>query len=273
MKAKAFALLAQALLLAAASPARAQVNTDPLTPGPPPREGISGSLSASIVKIGGNVQILDLGLGGRLQTMTFFPARPTDAPGLPYLRNLVLVMGNAHYTETFGRTFMNQGLLHGRFMHMWHRRVGSVLFVQHQFNEFQRLRVRSIWGASLSLQLVHHPIFNLSLGSGYMFEYNRISVLPGASDAPQTFEHRWSNFLGARLTMLDGRLLAQSSLYLQPRFDKISDVRVLEEIEVMAKTNDLLSIGGTFSVLVDTAPPTGVLPTDTRIASNVRLSF
>ncbi len=262
-----------ALLVAAPDPAHAQVNTDQLTPGPPPREGISGSLNASIMKLGGNVQILDLALGGRIQTMTFFPARQGDAPGLPYLRNLVLIVGNAHYTETFGRPFMNQGLLHGRFMHMFHRRVGSVLFVQHQFNAFQRLQVRSIWGTSLSLQIVHHPIFNLSLGSGYMFEYNRITVFPGAPDAPQTFEHRWSNFLGARATLLGGRLLAQSSMYLQPRFDRFSDLRFLEEIEVMAKASDMLSIGGTFSVLVDTAPPTGVMPTDTRIASNVRLSF
>lgn len=264
-----------ALALGFVSPirARAQVNTDPLRAGPPPREGLSGSLDVSITRLGGNVDLLDLGLGGRMQTTTYFALRPVDSPEAPYVRDLVLLMGNIRNAARAGDTYLNQGLLHARFMRMWHRRVGSTLFLQHQFNEFQRLRVRSIWGASVSLQVVHLPRFNLTYGTGYMFEYNRIAVFPGADDPPQTFEHRWSNFLGARLTAMDGRLQAQSATYFQPRFDRISDIRFLEELELMVKANDMLAIGATLGVLVDTAPPTGVQPTDTRIASNVRFSF
>ncbi len=250
----------------------AQVNTDMLRPGPA-REGLSGGIDASFMKLGGNVELTDVGLGARAQTLRFWePANGKGQSPRP-LKQLAYLMSSFHYTARGSQSFLNQALLHGRFMHMWHPRIGSAFFVQHQFNEFQRLRVRSIWGTSVSVPLVQHRIFNLSFGSGYMFEYNRISVLPGASDAPQTFEHRWSNFLGARINAFDGRLLAQSTTYLQPRWDKLEDFRFLEEVEVLAKINDSLGFGATFSFLHDSAPPTGVKNTDTRIASNVRVSF
>jgi hypothetical protein len=260
-----------AILLAV--PASAQVNTDPLRPGPV-RPGLGGGFDASFMQLGGNVEIVDVGFGGRIQTQTFWAARKEDAPETPpFMKQFVLLMGNFHYTARAGQPFLNQGLLHGRWLGGWHRRVGSTVFVQHQFNEFQRLRVRSVWGTSLALQIVHLPKFSVSGGSGYMFEYNRIAVSPGAPDAPQTFEHRWSNFLGVRLHLFDGRLSLQSSTYVQPRFDRFSDFRLLEEVEALAKVSEMFGFGASFSVLHDSAPPTGVKPTDTRVATNLRVSF
>jgi hypothetical protein len=250
----------------------AQVNTDTLRPGPV-REGLGGGFDGSVMQLGGNVELTDLSVGGRVQTLRLWPAAHGDDHSPRGVKRLVYLMGNFHYTARGPQPILNQALLHGRLMHMWHRHIGSVVFVQHQFNEFQRLRVRSIWGTSVTLPLVHHRLVNVSFGSGYMFEYNRISVLPGATDAPQTYEHRWSNFLGIRFHAFDGRLLAQSSTFMQPRWDKLADFRFLEEIEVLAKVNDILGLGATWSFLHDSAPPTGVKNTDTRIATNVRISF
>lgn len=260
------------LLTLTAPEALAQVNTDSLRPAPT-REGLGGGIDASVTVLGGNVNVVDVGLGGRLQTTTFFPSRPEDPPGLPWVQNLALLMGNAHYAARDGTKFLNQGLLHARFTRMWHRRVGTSVFAQHQFNEFQRLRVRSLWGTGVSLQIIRDAAFNLSGSTGYMLEHNSITVLPGAPDRPQTLEHRWSNFLGARLALWQDKLLAQSTTYFQPRFDDFADLRFLEEIEVLAKVTDTISFGTSLSVLVDTAPPTGVNTTDTRLASTVKLNL
>lgn len=259
-----------------ANDATAQVNTDTLRPGPP-REGLSGGLDGSFMQLGGNVGLLDMGLGGRVQTMKFAPLAPGGDETDRAMQRMVYLMGSFRYTarDTPKGTqpIVNQALLHARFIHLWHRRLGSAIFVQHQFNEFQRLRVRSIWGTSLSSPLVHTRLFNLQFGSGYMFEYNRISVFPGASDPETTYEHRWSNFLGARLSLFGGRLLSQNTIYMQPRWDKLTDFRFLEELEVLGKVNDMIGFGVTLSFLYDSAPPTGVKNTDTRISSNIRLSF
>jgi len=69
------------------------------------------------------------------------------------------------------------------------------------------------------------------------------------------------------------RLLGQTTLYVQPRFDAPSDVRVLEEVELLGRVGERLALGVTFGVLYDSAPPTGVQPTDLRLASTVRLSL
>lgn len=266
-----FCLITSFATLLASREVLAQVNTDPLRPGPA-REGLSGGLDGSFVKLGGNVELMDVGLGGRVQSMQFWPV-VGDSSKRRSMKRMVYLMGNFHYTARAGQPFLNQALLHSRLVNMWHRRIGTAIFTQHQFNEFQRLKVRSIWGASVSVPLVLGELFNLSLASGYMFEYNHISILPGSSDAPRTYEHRWSNFLGAKVSAFDGKLLGQSTTYLQPRWDQLSDFRFLEEVEVLAKVNDSIGFGGTFSFLYDSAPPTGVKNTDTRIVTNIRISF
>jgi hypothetical protein len=62
-------------------------------------------------------------------------------------------------------------------------------------------------------------------------------------------------------------------VYAQPRFDDLSDVRVLDELEIQAKVNDVVSFGTTLSELVDSRPPTGVRSTDLRLASELHISF
>lgn len=252
--------------------ALAQVNTDPLRPGPV-REGLSGGLDGSIVKLDGNIELLDVGLGGRVQTIQFWPESGDSSKQNRGMKRMVYLMGNFHYTARASQPFLNQALLHARFVNMWHPRIGTAFFTQHQFNEFQRLKVRSIWGASMSAPLLQHASFHVSLGSGYMFEYNHISISPGANDAPRTYEHRWSNFLGVRFSAFEGRLLGQSTTYMQPRWDELADFRFLEEVELLAKVSEAVGFGGTFSFLYDSAPPTGVKNTDTRIMTNVRISF
>ena len=106
-----------------------------------------------------------------------------------------------------------------------------------------------------------------------MFEYDRITVLSGASDASETYEHRWTNYLTKRLAVFEGKLLVQNTLYYQPRMDAFADFRLLDEVEVLAKVTEVFGLGATLGVLHDSAPPSGVQDTDLRLASTVRLSF
>lgn len=229
------------------------------------------------MQLGGNVELLDLGLGARMQVLRLSPSVPGADNAPRSTKQLVFLMGNLRYTARGSPSgsipIVNQALLHARLVHFWHPRIGSAVFVQHQFNEFQRLRVRSIWGTSVTLPLLQHPRAQVLFGTGYMFEYNRISVLPGAIDPVQTYEHRSSNFLGIKANFFEGRLLAQNTIYVQPRWDLWRDFRFLEEFELLVKVGETLGFGATVSILHDSAPPTGVKNTDTRIASNVRLSF
>lgn len=251
------------------------VNAEVLRP-KPFRAGWSGGLDGSLALSRGNIELLDVGGGARVQYQTLHPARPPapgSAPGVPFVHHRVFVTGSGRFAERTGAPFINQAFVHVRWTGMWHRQLGSDVFAQHQFNEFQRLRGRTVAGLGARFEIVHEPVFLLWAGSGYMLEYDRIDVLPGARDAPESVEHRWTNYLTMRLAVFDARLLMQNTLYFQPRFDVAADYRLLEELEVLAKVNDVFGLGATLSVLHDSAPPTGVRETDLRLMSTVRLSF
>ena len=239
-----FALRTTLLLtvLAISSPALAQVNAESLRPNPL-RASWSGGVEGSFALSRGNIELLDIGGGGRVQYQTLHPL-PASQEGvsapLPYIAQRVFLTGSARFAERAQNAFINQAFVHVRWTGMWHERVGTDVFAQYQFNEFLRLRARAVAGTGVRVEIVHTPVFMMWGGSGYMFEYN---------------------------------LLLQNTLYYQPRFDDFTDFRVLEEFEALSKVTELLALGATLSVLHDSAPPTGVKETDLRLISTLRLSF
>jgi len=262
----------------AVAPATARanpVNAEVLRPNPL-RDGWSGGFDWTLALSSGNVELLDLGGAARVQFQTLRPqpARAAGAPAaLPFVHQRMLLAGNGRFAERTGSKIVNQAFVHARWTAMWHERIGSDVFAQYQFNEFQRLQGRAIAGLGARFELIHEAAFMAWAGSGYMFEYDRIEVLPGAPDAPEFSEHRWTTYATLRLATFDGQLLLQNTVYYQPRLDDLADLRMLEELEVIAKVGERFGLGATLSVLHDTAPPTGVRRTDLRLLNTIRVSF
>jgi hypothetical protein len=270
------ALAAAAGLSLPARQARAQVNAEVLRP-QGAAEGISGGLDVDFALSRGNVEELDVGGGARLRYQTLHPAPHPDDVADPQPPPLVaqsaFITSSGRAAEQNDRAYVNQGFVHVRWTAMWLPRFGTELFAQYQFNEFQRLRARALAGPGLRAVIAHTAVVQLWSGSGYMLEYNHIDVAEGAPDEPETLEHRWTNYLALRLDPLDGELLVQNTLYVQPRFDRFSDYRLLDELEVMSKVSSVLSLGTKVVLQHDSAPPTTVKETDLQLTSTLRLSF
>lgn len=266
---------AGAFVLALASPALGQVNAEILRPNPF-KPGFGAVLDGTFAVARGNVEVVDAGVSGRLQYQTVYPAPPSkvgeEAP-LPFLRHRVFLTGSGRFAENAAAPFISQTYLHARWTAMWHPRVGSDVFAQHQYNKFFRLERRSLVGAGVRLEMVHERPILVWGGSAYMMELERIDVAPGASDAPETLDHRWTSYLTVRASIYEGRLLLQNTVYYQPRFDDFGDFRVLEELELVTRLSDYLGFGATLSVLHDGAPPQSVKATDLRLGTSVRLSL
>jgi len=263
-----------ATLALSAGVARAQVNAEGLRSNLLKPE-FSINLDSAISVARGNIDLFEITAAGRVQYQTLHPvpaARPGEPPPLPFVRQRVFVAGSGRYTDVGGTPVVSQTYLHMRWTGMWHPRVGSDGFIQHQNDRFFRLQRRSLAGAGVRVEIVHDPRFMAWGGSAYMLEYERIDVKPGAPDAPETVSHRWTNYLTARLAPSDHFLL-QSTTYFQPRFDDFTDYRVLEIVESQAKVTDLLSFGLTLTILHDSAPPTGVKNTDLRLSTSVHLAL
>ncbi len=253
---------------ALASPVNAEVlRPDPLRP------GWSGGLDGSFSIARGNISTLDVGGAGRVQYQTLHAPRPDRKTQLPFLAQRVFATTSGRFAENRGKPFVSQAFTHARWTAMWHPRIGTDVFAQHQLNEFLRLQWRAIAGVGARVVMVHRPVFMLWGGSGPMFEYERIEVAAGAADLAADSAWRWTQYLTLRLAVFEGRLLMQNTLYVQPRFDRFGDLRVLEELEVLANVAPHFGLGATFDVLHDTAPPTAVERTDLRLLSTVRVSF
>lgn len=263
------AALAFAAITLAAGPVEAQVNAEALRPDPL-RAGWSRTIDGSLALATGNVALFDVGGAVRVQYQT---VRPAPGGGVPFIRQRGLIAASARYAERADAAFIDQAFVHARWTAMWWPRVGSDAFAQHQRNQFLRLRGRAIAGVGVRVELVHRAAVLVWAGSGYMFEYNQLRVAPGASDPASSAEHRWTNYLTARVALADGRLLLQHTTYAQPRVDAPADVRILDELEALAKVTTVFAFGATLSVLHDSAPPTAVEPTDVRLLSTVRATF
>jgi hypothetical protein len=248
--------------------ARAQVNVEALRPSRP-SAGWGGDVDGNFALARGNVRLFDLGGSGRVVYQTFHDRDEA----VPYLKQRVFLALSGRFAENATATFINQGFSHLRWTWMIHHRIGPEAFVQYQFNQFLRLRTRALAGGGFRVDFLHTDQLQSWGGSGYMYEYNLINVERGASDPPETYEHRWTSYLAVRATFFEDRLRFQNTFYVQPRFDQLSDFRLLNDSEVLARVTERFSLGSTFSLLRDSTPPTGVLPTDLRLTSTLRLSF
>lgn len=265
--------IALLLTLLVASDARAQVNAE-LLQRSPLDPGWSGLVQASFSLSYGNVDLIDLGATAQTRFQTLHEPEEGDDPDVPpWLAHRWLLRGDGRFAEKDGAPIVSQAFVHTRWAGMWHRRVGSEVFAQLQYDKFWRLQLRALAGAGVRVEVVHTAPFLLSLGTDYMLELERIDVPEGAPDDAETLAHRWSSYLSARLALFEDSLLLQSTLYAQPRLDRFHDYRVLEELELVVGVTNWLSFGTTLSVLHDSEPPTGVEDTDVRLTSNVRFSL
>lgn len=254
--------------LAVVAPALGQVNADGLRL-QPLRPGWSANLEASVAVTRGNVELFDVGGGGRVQWQSLRPA-PADAP---FLAQRVFLTVSGRYADRAGTAFVSQSYAHLRWTAMWHPRVGTELFAQDQSNQFQRLQARVVTGGGLRFVLVQTRPLMAWAGAGLMLEYNRLIVAEGRDDPPETWEPRAATHFVVRVALLDGRLFLQDALYVQPRLGALSDVRLLDELEVLAKASEMVSLGVTATLLYDSAPPSAVAATDGRVFSVLKLAF
>lgn len=270
------ALLASALVLLRPGQVLAQpVNAEALRPNSL-EAGWGAGIDTNLTLSRGNVELLDVGGAARLSYQTLHAVTQTSLDGsvpVPFIAQRVFLTGNGQFAERAETPFINQGFAHLRWTGMWLRRLGSEVFAQHSFNEFFRLRARTLLGTGARVAIVQRAELMLWGGSGAMLEYERIDVAAGASDDSETLGLRATTYLTARIALWDAKFLLQNTSYYQPKFDRFVDYRFLNELEAIANVTDVFGFGATLSIQHDNRPPTGVKKTDLRLGNTVRVSF
>ncbi|HEX7667238.1 MAG TPA: DUF481 domain-containing protein [Polyangiaceae bacterium] len=237
--------------------ASAQVNTEPLRK-KLKAKGWSAMLQGSLDARAGNTRGVDVATAGGIGF--------SSGPHLGFL------FGNAEYARYNDATSVNNSFLHARYNYEFLSWLWGEGFAQLQSDQFQRILLRDLFGVGPRFAIYQSKEIGMFYGTGYMLEHDAISVLPGAPDRADYWEHRWNNYLSLAYT-LDTRVTLAETFYLQPRFDDFTDVRMLDEAALIFKVTPVLSASITVSFHYDADPPTGVLRGDVDVKNALALTF
>ncbi len=235
---------------------------------------LSGALEFDLSVRTGNVETLDVGVGGRVDHVG-------DTATTLFVRD-----GDLGWQG--GRRYSNQGLAHLRQVYRRQFRVQPEFFVQSDYDKSRNLTFRGLLGAGFRTGLFstfrgllgagfRTGLFSNSAaqfwwGSAYMFEHERFEL--GAEDdhPERTSVHRWSNYLSSRVRVEKTTAMAWT-IYVQPRVDEPGDLRVLSEGDVELKLRRSLVLVTTARMRYDSRAPAKTKSLDTALKSGIALKF
>jgi hypothetical protein len=189
-----------------------------------------------------------------------------------YERNRFFASTSLDYARFAHKTTVSKSFVHIRYNYELLEWLYAEAFVQQQQDKFQRLLLRELAGAGPRFVVVDEDDMTLALGTAAMLEYERIAVAAGAADEPETLVARSSSYVSATWKP-DSRVRALGTIYLQPRFDDLSDVRVLFETSLVTDVTKRLGVKVIATVRYDSLPPTEVKTTDLEVKNALVLKF
>ena len=219
---------------------------------------LSGSLEIAFSARTGNVDLVKLDASARLDY------------AINDFRTFVIVSGDNGWES--GERFSNEALLHFRQVFRTEDRVKPEFFEQLNYDKSRRLTFRALIGGGLRFTLTRRGGSRLWLGTAYMFEREHLDLTAGAVDPDRTSTHRWTSYLSSRIVVTDRATLVWS-VYVQPAFDDLDDVRVLADVRLGVGVSRSLSLVTSFQILADSEPPEDVESVDTTLKTGFTIQF
>jgi hypothetical protein len=187
-------------------------------------------------------------------------------------RHLVFLLARGDFAEKAGDPFVSKDLEHLRYRITLSGPVEAESFVQHDRDAFRRLALRVLVGAGPRLHLKPFGGFEAAVGAAVMLEHERLGDAAEADSGAEIDDFRLSTYLFLS-TEVGPRLKLGNTTYVQPRIDRFNDVRVFNELSLIARATDHFAVKLTFTSAYDSAPPQGVIPLDTTLKGALQVNF
>jgi hypothetical protein len=212
MKQRTRSLGAWASLLIAlvVTPARAQVNVEPLRQ-QLAADGWGGRLQASVAGYAGNTDGVVLG------SAAFIGVR-----GANHVAYGVLT---GDYTKLNGVVSVAKWFAHARHNYRLKGWLFWEEYAQLESERFRRVSLRGLLGTGPRFKLFENDTLDLFCGVSYMYEHTRLSTDTGTTRG-QGHAHRISSYAALSLRAQE-RIVLSSVTYVQPRVDDPRDLRAL----------------------------------------------
>jgi hypothetical protein len=183
-------------------------------------------------------------------------------------RHWVLGVVRGEYGFAGEKRIVSKTLEHLRYRHRFLEWLSGEVFLQHEYDEFRRLQLRALLGTGPRFTLWGAEGGNLILGVAGMLEHERLRRDDAPDAGNQATNVRLSSYLLGRLKLMENISLVET-LYLQPRVDRPSDLRLLNETLLAVDANKRVVFTVGFILTYDRTPAANVSPVDTQLRTSL----
>lgn len=181
-------------------------------------------------------------------------------------RNHWFMLNSLSFVKTDRNGVVDEGFSHLRYNYDLTDRVLLEALAQVQYDREQDLRRRILSGGGLRFELLRRESNLLAVGLTAMYEYEELE----SGEIIRT--PRNSDYIAFHVRGKE-YLTLSSTLYVQPAFDDIGDVRVLDNLALTVALARWVSLTHEFGYRYDSRPPEGIRDYDLSMMSGLAVSF
>lgn len=194
----------------------------------------------------GNV---DLGFGLAKNIRTILQASSRVNAHYHHDRHTLLLLNDINFLKVDSNSVQNSGFQHVRYSFKVRKFLIPEAFVQAQYNQVWKLRMRVLVGAGPRFQILKNDSNRVFFGSLAMLEYERVD-----SALRFTRDLRSSSYLSMAFG-INKHVTFESITYFQPLFARPRDFRLSSETSLRTNLSKRLSFKTSFTFNYDSRPP------------------
>ncbi len=237
-------------------PAVAQINTEKMRSFDV--DGFATTLGGDFLIESGNSDLFEIGLNTR------FDYRRE--------RHYTFLTGQLRYGEGGNATFKNRAFSHLRYNYEVTPWLVGESFTQLQQDGFKLLQLRVLVGSGARFRYVETGTIGVFQGTTVMFEHENLNAGKVIGHPARQSIVRWSNYLNVRIQLSDETSFV-STVYVQPRLDAFSDIRVLHDASLAVAITSHVTLSTTLNLYYDSRPPDNVEDLDVELRNGLQVSF
>ncbi|MFT6146085.1 MAG: hypothetical protein ACJAZO_002629 [Myxococcota bacterium] len=251
--------------------ASAQVNVEPITSATT-AAGWSAKGGALFGLAGGNTAYVDLSANGALRFLTIHPDADAEDPRNGF-RDRFVTSGNLNRRNYGGGRVLDGRFVHVRYTRMQWLRFGGEVYTQVGNDRLLLQKWRILGGAGVRVVMADSDAADIVFGTGYMYEWEDREIGEEAVDPRREIDHRNSTYLALTVTPLPEQLTVQNTVYVQPRWDKPSDLQLINDFEVDLKVTQAVSFNTSLRLRYDSDAPSELVDLDYRLLNGLSVTL
>lgn len=193
-------------------------------------------------------------------------------------RHLAFARVQGDYVTNFGVTAVSRAFAHVRYNYTLTEQLAMEAYGQLQSDQFRRLGLRQVAGLGPRFEVVHQNDLEVFAATSFMLENELLLAYDdpdtGVRIAPRREDlyYRSSSYVGINY-VIDAKSQITAVAYLQPRFDRPEDFRVLYEGVAVLGITKLLAVKLSVTFRYDNEPPAATESSDLEVKNTLSLRF